>query len=258
MIKAFTRLPTPLAGPRHLVTASQVVSSEFARLRLSLPVPKALAWRADSNKTDMGAKFIIEEDLPGLEPSHEEWDVLSLDNELDVTRKLWKIEKKTLGNPFARALKSLQNFPYERPAEIHSGRRNVQCSRSTEALPDLLTYPGTDPYEYLSSLEITKDIGYTSTHKPEVSQLVPPSQHTRLKVLTQFDQAIPYVVPVETQLILSTFSHPTGTDTRISESVLAEGRIEITAITGWQHAIVVPMYFTTGLPAASIIIIQKA
>ncbi|KIM88438.1 hypothetical protein PILCRDRAFT_814335 [Piloderma croceum F 1598] len=42
--KVIGRLPTPHAGPAHLVTTSEVATMEFARKRPGLPVPRVLSW----------------------------------------------------------------------------------------------------------------------------------------------------------------------------------------------------------------------
>ena len=41
--EVIARLPTPHAGPAHLVTASEVATMAFARKRLGFPVPRVLS-----------------------------------------------------------------------------------------------------------------------------------------------------------------------------------------------------------------------
>jgi hypothetical protein len=63
------RLPMPHAGPAHLVTASEVATMEFARMRLGLPVPRVLSWSSAKTSTAVGAEFIIMEKAPSIEVS---------------------------------------------------------------------------------------------------------------------------------------------------------------------------------------------
>ncbi|KAG6816267.1 hypothetical protein H0H87_007348 [Tephrocybe sp. NHM501043] len=118
---------------------------------------------------------------------------------------------------------------------------------------------GTDPYEYLFSIcdreeqwidkyGRVKGLDYR-LHHPKSAR----DPDTHLHTLGMFGQVIPYVVPTDNEnLIHSTLSHPVGldgTNVWLSESALAEGRIEISAITDWQHAVAKPMYLTAHLPA---------
>lgn len=62
------RIPTPLAGPAHLVTASEVATMQFLRNRLGLTqVPRVLSWSSDALDTPVGSEYIIMVIADGVE-----------------------------------------------------------------------------------------------------------------------------------------------------------------------------------------------
>ena len=67
-IKVVARLPTPLAGPSYLVTASEVATLQFTREVLDIPVPRVLTWSgAKRNSINrVGADYIIMEEVAGV------------------------------------------------------------------------------------------------------------------------------------------------------------------------------------------------
>ncbi|KAF9485554.1 hypothetical protein BDN70DRAFT_871224 [Pholiota conissans] len=54
------RIPFPNAGPRGLLTRSEVATMDFVRSRLASPIPKVLAWDATTTN-DVGCEYIIME-----------------------------------------------------------------------------------------------------------------------------------------------------------------------------------------------------
>lgn len=61
------KIPYPLLTPRHLCTASEVATMDYARNVLGLPVPKVFGWSASADKTDVGAEYILMEKVEGVE-----------------------------------------------------------------------------------------------------------------------------------------------------------------------------------------------
>ena len=96
--EVIARLPTPHAGPAHLVTASEVATMEFARWRLGLPVPHVLSWSSTQTSNGVGAEFIIMEKAPGIEVS-KVWPQLSEKHRLRLIDQIIRIEKGALENP---------------------------------------------------------------------------------------------------------------------------------------------------------------
>ncbi|KIY48787.1 hypothetical protein FISHEDRAFT_73299 [Fistulina hepatica ATCC 64428] len=67
--EAIARFPTPLAGPAHYLTASEVATMDFLR-RVGVPVPKVYAWCSRDEESDVGAEYILMENVRG-ETLHE-------------------------------------------------------------------------------------------------------------------------------------------------------------------------------------------
>ena len=61
------KIPYPLLTPRHLSTASEVATMDYARNVLGLPVPKVFGWSASADRTDVGAEYILMEKVGGVE-----------------------------------------------------------------------------------------------------------------------------------------------------------------------------------------------
>jgi len=68
-LTVIVRLPCPVAGPSHLVTASEVATLEFAREVLKLPVPRVIAWSKEKRShsiNPVGTDYIIMEEVSGI------------------------------------------------------------------------------------------------------------------------------------------------------------------------------------------------
>ena len=64
--KVIARIPTPLAGPDHLVTASEVATMDYIR-SLGVPIPRVLAWCSNASSTSVESEYIIMEKAQGIE-----------------------------------------------------------------------------------------------------------------------------------------------------------------------------------------------
>lgn len=61
------RIPSRLAGPAHLTTASEVATMAYAREILDLPVPRVIAWSSQAAATPVGSEFILMEQVEGVQ-----------------------------------------------------------------------------------------------------------------------------------------------------------------------------------------------
>ena len=117
-IEAIARIPLPLVGNTHLVTASEVATMDFARTVLDIPVPRVHAW--SSEPTDVGADFIICEKAPGVQlddvwsrATHETCRPLFY-----VSRQINSVSQKFLDNPLSSYgsifyKKDIETLPYQ-------------------------------------------------------------------------------------------------------------------------------------------------
>jgi len=58
--EVIARIPTPIAGPAHYTTASEVTTIDFLRTRLDIPTLRVFAWASRvSGDNPVGAEYII-------------------------------------------------------------------------------------------------------------------------------------------------------------------------------------------------------
>ena len=99
--EAIARLPFPIVGSPHLVTASEVATMDFARTVLKIPVPRVLAWSSRPN--NVGTEFIICEKAPGVEMK-EVWNNTQYQdfvNLAHISKAIYNIEKKFISCQFS-------------------------------------------------------------------------------------------------------------------------------------------------------------
>ncbi|KLO09775.1 hypothetical protein SCHPADRAFT_943361 [Schizopora paradoxa] len=97
--EVIARLPFPMAGPPHLLTASEVATLDFVRNIMSIPVPKVLAWSSRAASTPVGAEFMILEKVEGVE-IHKPWTKIRKDFG-EIIVDLLKIDKKYVNTRFS-------------------------------------------------------------------------------------------------------------------------------------------------------------
>ena len=99
--EAVARLPFPIVGSPHLVTASEVATMDFARTVLKIPVPRVLAW--SSRPSNVGTEFLICEKAPGVEMK-EVWNNTQYQdfvNLAHISKAIYDIEKKFISCQFS-------------------------------------------------------------------------------------------------------------------------------------------------------------
>lgn len=94
-LELIARIPTILAGPGRLVTASEVATIDFVRSQLGVPVPRVLAWCADASITPVETEYIVMEKAAGIELG-KVWDKMCSDTKDAVVREWVDIEARLL------------------------------------------------------------------------------------------------------------------------------------------------------------------
>lgn len=90
------RIPTPLAGTPHLVTASEVATMRFLRDRLGLPqVPRIISWSSHAAATPVGAEYILMDVADGVELK-KVWHTLSVEQKVRVVYQWIQFERKVI------------------------------------------------------------------------------------------------------------------------------------------------------------------
>ncbi|KAG6915731.1 hypothetical protein DXG01_010061 [Tephrocybe rancida] len=91
--QVIARIPTPISGPPHFSTASEVATMDFLQ-RLGLPLPKVLAWSSHAHSTSVQSEFIVMEKAEG-QLLADVWETESLDRE-DLFHKLVALHRPLL------------------------------------------------------------------------------------------------------------------------------------------------------------------
>lgn len=137
------KIPFPIAGPEHFMTASEVATMEYARTKLQLPVPKVLGWSSRASATPVGSEYILMEKVPG-DPLVERWEALSGQNVYNLITSWAQMEGKWANTPFsqigsiyftedvAEHLKSRHLYAEGVPEDEHSHRFRIGPSVSRQ------------------------------------------------------------------------------------------------------------------------------
>lgn len=100
--EVIARIPMPIAGPPHYMTASEVATMDFLRTQLDLPAPKVFGWasRVDEDNP-VGAEYIIMEKAQG-DSLGSLWLSLSTGELAAVIRQIVDIETRLFSTPFPK------------------------------------------------------------------------------------------------------------------------------------------------------------
>ncbi|KAJ7099703.1 kinase-like domain-containing protein [Mycena epipterygia] len=74
-IELVAKLPFVIAGPVHLMTASEVATMMFAREILELPVPRVYTWCSRAEETKVGWEYIIMQKVHGVQLMDRWWGI---------------------------------------------------------------------------------------------------------------------------------------------------------------------------------------
>ena len=99
--EVIARIPTPIAGPAHYTTASEVATMDFLRTRLDIPAPRVFAWASRIGRDNpVGAEYIIMEKVQG-ESLASRWLSLSTKELAEVIQKVVDIESRLFAARFS-------------------------------------------------------------------------------------------------------------------------------------------------------------
>ena len=95
------RIPTPVAGPSHYTTASEVATMDFLRTQLEIPIPKVFAWNSKADADNpVGAEYIIMQNVQG-ETLASRWLSLSTKEIFEVIKQVVDIESRLFSAHFS-------------------------------------------------------------------------------------------------------------------------------------------------------------
>lgn len=278
------RIPTILAGPGHLVTASEVATIDFVRSQLGIPVPRVLAWCSDASSTPVEAEYIVMEKAAGIELG-KVWDKMSSDAKDAVVREWVGIESSLLA-PISGGYGSVfyrddidqtlsrdilvdgtrqDRFvvgPSVSPDFWEGERRDMDIDRGPcesaafVERPALTFATGKNPLLSLKA-ESHRERSWIETYAvpdPNPGPFDPPANiqnpMSHLSLLSRYESILPYLRPPALGMLRPTLWH---TDLHfgnifISPEDLANEKVTITAIIDWQHTSLRPLYLQARTP----------
>ncbi|KIY43072.1 hypothetical protein FISHEDRAFT_54147 [Fistulina hepatica ATCC 64428] len=267
--QAIVCFPTPFAGPAHYLTASEVATMDFLR-RVGVPVPKVYAWCSRAEESDVGAEYILMENVHG-----KALDKMYEDEELDeqavrtvgaVLEPLTRLRFQNYGSIYYT-----RDLPEDRrmPLQIDSLPEDVQVD-------DLCLGPATrNDCWFMERGEIAKvprgpwssadqllfDIAGREqlwltvfahpTVKDDYLRILPGQGKTQdhIDALNDFKALIPYIVPREPRHLAGHLWHPDlHADNILVAASDAPGGFSVTSIIDWQCSWVGPAFINLNVP----------
>ncbi|TFK89946.1 hypothetical protein K466DRAFT_544331 [Polyporus arcularius HHB13444] len=268
--EAIARLPCPLAGPPHLLIASEVATMEFARELLALPVPKVLAWCSRAESTSVGAEFIIMEVAQGVELDSA-WQSLDLGQRLNLVEDLARIQSKFLALRFTHHgslyLKAdVEGVPHTTdvfadPASIPDSQRQKyaigpsvdwELWRGTRKQLDTYRGPWKDCLSHITDTIRCQQARLAKFAKPRLpsdpsfldEEDASPTFH--IEVLDQLLSCVPSTMP-SAELCAPTMSH---TDLDRGNIFIDPSTRVVTGLIDWQSTAIAPLYLQATIPRA--------
>ncbi|OGM48773.1 hypothetical protein ABOM_003006 [Aspergillus bombycis] len=256
--EVIARIPTPIAGPSRLTTASEVATLNFLRTVLKVPVPKVLAY-STSSENPVGAEYIIMERVHG-ESLASRWPTLETEEMKIIMKQLAQIERNisSFSFPGYGSLYRKNDIAGETqiPIEVegfcigpvaarqfwHGERNQMDLDRGPWRLSE-------DCYTSAARREMTCILRHAKPRSRRTFLLptnydIDPSQHTSL--LSKFLEIAPFLVPPEPANNSPTLRHP---DLSMTNILLEPGSSKIAGIIDWQDAVIFPLFMQAGYPA---------
>ncbi|OJJ70401.1 hypothetical protein ASPBRDRAFT_197108 [Aspergillus brasiliensis CBS 101740] len=250
------RIPTPIAGPPHYTTASEVATMDFLRDILKLPVPKVLAYSTSSDNP-IGAEYILMERVEG-ESLSSRWLSLTTEEVKDIMTQIADIERKIFDFQFPAygCLYHKKDLGGEAQIPIvedycigpvsarqfwHGERSKTEIDRG----------PWLSPVDCVTSAARREMAVIQRYAKPQPRQtfLLPTNYNIdsseHISLLSQFLQLAPYLIRPGSYSA-PTLRHP---DLSLSNILLAPGSTKIISIIDWQDAVIFPRFMQAGYPA---------
>ncbi|KAK2754792.1 hypothetical protein FQN54_006685 [Arachnomyces sp. PD_36] len=256
-LEVIARIPTPIAGPPHFTTASEVATLDFLRNTLGVPVPKIFASSSTADNP-VGAEYMIMERFYG-ESLASRWLSLSTSDIKDVMTQLAKMEEKMFSFRFP-AYGSLYyksdtpgpsvdlptgRFcvgPIAKRQFWFSEREKMQLDRGPwMRAGDYLKAPARREAAWISQFAEPKP---RRTFLLQTDHAIDPSEHVSL--LSKYLLVAPYLVPEKEEMSSPTLRHP---DLSLANVLLVPNSSKILGFIDWQDAAILPLFMQAGYPA---------
>ncbi|KAI9680618.1 MAG: hypothetical protein M1817_004058 [Caeruleum heppii] len=266
--EVIARIPTPIAGPPHYMTASEVATMDFVRTQLDIPAPKVLEWASRVDEENpVGAEYIIMEKAQG-ESLASRWLSLSTGELAAVIRQVVDIEARL----FSACFPKHGSLYYKKDLEEKFRENTPNVTNNGNPLADrfcvgpLATRPfwkeergqmSLDrgpwgcPEDFLTSIGKREAAWTAQLGQPRHRQFffsvseqqIEPKDHIAL--LSQYGLAAPHLIPKQEDLSSPTLRHP---DLHQSNVFLCPQSKQILSIIDWQGAAILPFFTQSGYP----------
>ncbi|KZV92571.1 hypothetical protein EXIGLDRAFT_710167 [Exidia glandulosa HHB12029] len=267
------RIPTPISGPPHLVTASEVATMDFVRNRLGLrQVPRVLAWCSRAAETPVGAEYIIMDQAVGVRLDTV-WSSLTMLQKMHVVRQWVEFE-----SPLVQAFSVSSGYGslYYRADVLAQKTREIVRDGGSDA--EFVIGPSVEhrlwsKNDFCDTLDVDRgswpDVAsflrsrvefqrawikayaappklYTMLNLPP--QLQQPNAHLRL--LDQYESVARHFIPKDDRLLRPTLAFRDSIPGNIflSQDALARGEVQLSSVIDWQHSALLPSYLQSRIP----------
>ncbi|KAE8399074.1 kinase-like domain-containing protein [Aspergillus pseudonomiae] len=242
--EVIARIPTPIAGPAHYTTASEVATMDFLRTVLKLPVPEVFTYSKTSDNP-VGAEYILMERVEG-ESLSSRWLSLTTDEVKDIMTQIADMERKIFDFRFPAYGSLYHKKDLDEETQIPIVEDFVVGPVSTRQFwhgerskTEIDRGPWLSPVDCVTSAARRE----MATFLLPTDYNIEPSEHSSL--LSRFLQLAPYLIPPGSYSA-PTLRHP---DLSLSNILLAPGSSKIISIIDWQDAAIFPRFMQAGYPA---------
>ncbi|KAL9103637.1 MAG: hypothetical protein Q9163_001332 [Psora crenata] len=267
--EVIARIPMPIAGPAHYMTASEVATMDFLRTQLNIPVPKVFGWASRVDQENpVGAEYMIIEKAQG-ESLSSLWPSLSKGELAAVIREIADLETRLFAFQFPKH----GSLYYKKDLEEKFRKDNLNMPKDGILLADRFCVgpvatrlfwmeergqmdldrgPWLCPEDYLISIGKREATWTAQLGQPRHRQFffsyseqkIDPKDHITL--LSKYCLVAPQLVPKQEGLGSPTLQHP---DLHQSNIFLCPQSKQILSIIDWQGSSILPFFVQSGYPA---------
>ncbi|THH32404.1 hypothetical protein EUX98_g1750 [Antrodiella citrinella] len=260
--EAIARLPTPIAGPPGLVTASEVATMDFLR-RLRVPVPRILAWNSTSETSDVGAEYIIMEKAEGREATENDVDRSLVIGLAKALKPLADLQFKYHGSIYYKkdvpaGEQSYGDFLLNPPSGVDFSPFVIgpiaqrDWWRDDRAKQKGGHGPWSSAYKYAFAVAHREQLWLDTSAKPYVYDHYLcglPGQgkiDDHIEILNSYKDLLPYIMPDEPSMASGRLWHP---DLHQGNIFLRDtNTVEVASLIDWQGACVGPAFLQLSVP----------
>ncbi|WEW60945.1 hypothetical protein PRK78_006433 [Emydomyces testavorans] len=257
--EVIARIPTPIAGPPHYTTASEVATMDFLRNILEIPVPRVLAYCSTADNP-VGAEYIIMERLRG-ESLASRFLELPTNKVKGLMMQLVGMEEKIFSYNFPAygSLYYANDVPESLSVPLPNEKWFCIGPISKRAFwfderqdMDVDRGPWTTPQDAITAAARRESLWLAKFAKPQRRQTfslsteepLNPTEHDSL--LNKYLMISPFLIPKDEDLCKPILRHP---DLSLGNIILVPDSNKVLSLIDWQDAAILPLFMQAGYPA---------